>query len=84
VAASLVGDTLLYTVLPVSAARLGISRPVVGVILSANRWVRLLTIGRASSRRSIRGKTSAPPSAHWAEAFSPRTAPRRRCSSARR
>ena len=43
VAASLVGDTLLYTVLPVSAARLGISRPVVGVILSANRWVRLLT-----------------------------------------
>jgi len=43
VAASLVGDTLLYTVLPVSAARLGISRPVVGVILSANRWVRLVT-----------------------------------------
>jgi MFS family permease len=43
VAASLMGDTLLYTVLPVSAARLGISRPVVGVILSANRWVRLLT-----------------------------------------
>ena len=37
------GDTLLYTVLPVSAARLDISRPAVGVILSANRWVRLLT-----------------------------------------
>ncbi|HEY6202831.1 MAG TPA: MFS transporter [Candidatus Limnocylindria bacterium] len=43
VAASLLGDTLLYTVLPVSAASLGISRPMVGVILSLNRWVRLLT-----------------------------------------
>jgi len=43
VSASLLGDTLLYTVLPVSAASLGISRPVVGVILSLNRWVRLLT-----------------------------------------
>ena len=41
--ASLLGDTLLYTVLPVSAASLGISRPMVGVILSLNRWVRLLT-----------------------------------------
>ncbi|HEV8670500.1 MAG TPA: MFS transporter [Candidatus Limnocylindria bacterium] len=43
VSASLLGDTLLYTVLPVSAASLGISRPVVGVILSLNRWVRLIT-----------------------------------------
>ncbi|HEV8230354.1 MAG TPA: MFS transporter [Candidatus Limnocylindria bacterium] len=43
VSASLLGDTLLYTVLPVSAASLGISRPVVGVILSLNRWVRLFT-----------------------------------------
>jgi DHA1 family inner membrane transport protein len=43
VSASLLGDTLLYTVLPVSAASLGISRPMVGVILSLNRWVRLLT-----------------------------------------
>jgi MFS transporter, DHA1 family, inner membrane transport protein len=43
VSASLLGDTLLYTVLPVSAASLGISRPLVGVILSLNRWVRLLT-----------------------------------------
>src|SRR5207253_5286635 len=41
--ASLLGDTLLYTVLPVSAASLGISRPLVGVILSLNRWVRLAT-----------------------------------------
>jgi predicted MFS family arabinose efflux permease len=43
VSASLIGDTLLYTLLPVSAASLGISRPVVGVILSLNRWVRLAT-----------------------------------------
>jgi MFS family permease len=43
VSASLLGDTLLYTVLPVSAASLGISRPMVGVILSLNRWVRLIT-----------------------------------------
>ena len=43
VSASLLGDTLLYTVLPVSAASLGISRPIVGVILSLNRWVRLVT-----------------------------------------
>ena len=43
VAASLIGDTLLYTALPVSASSLGISRPVVGVILSLNRWVRLIT-----------------------------------------
>src|SRR5713226_2228886 len=43
VAASLIGDTLLYTALPVSASSLGISRPVVGLILSLNRWVRLLT-----------------------------------------
>jgi MFS family permease len=43
VSASLLGDTFLYTVLPVQAATLGISRPTVGVLLSINRWVRLLT-----------------------------------------
>jgi MFS family permease len=43
VSASLLGDTLLYSVLPVSAGSLGISRPMVGVILSLNRWVRLFT-----------------------------------------
>ncbi|HET8570225.1 MAG TPA: hypothetical protein VFM93_14690 [Candidatus Limnocylindria bacterium] len=43
VSASLVGDTFLYTVLPVSAARLGVEPLLVGVILSANRWVRLFT-----------------------------------------
>lgn len=43
VSASLIGDTFLYTVLPVSAARLGVEPLLVGVILSANRWVRLAT-----------------------------------------
>ena len=43
VAASLLGDTFLYTVLPVQASTLGVSRPTVGVILSLNRWVRLGT-----------------------------------------
>lgn len=43
VSASLLGDTLLYTVLPVQASSLGVSRPMVGVILSLNRWVRLAT-----------------------------------------
>jgi MFS family permease len=43
VSASLLGDTFLYTVLPVQASSLGISRPTVGLILSLNRWVRLGT-----------------------------------------
>lgn len=43
VSASLVGDTFLYTVLPVTASRLGVEPLLVGVILSANRWVRLAT-----------------------------------------
>ncbi len=43
VSASLLGDTFLYTVLPVQASSLGISRPTVGVLLSLNRWVRLGT-----------------------------------------
>jgi MFS family permease len=42
-AAALFGDTLLYTSLPVSAARLGLDALAVGLILSLNRWVRLLT-----------------------------------------
>ncbi len=41
--ASLLGDTLLYTALPVSAVRLGMSPLVVGLVLSLNRWVRLVT-----------------------------------------
>lgn len=42
-AAALFGDTLLYTALPVSATRLGLDALAVGLILSLNRWVRLIT-----------------------------------------
>ena len=42
-AAALFGDTLLYTSLPVSAARLGLDALAVGLVLSLNRWVRLVT-----------------------------------------
>jgi hypothetical protein len=42
-AAALLGDTLLYSALPVNAARLGIDALAVGLVLSLNRWVRLLT-----------------------------------------
>jgi MFS family permease len=42
-AAALLGDTLLYTALPVSAARLGMDALAVGLALSLNRWIRLVT-----------------------------------------
>lgn len=42
-AAALLGDTLLYSSLPVNAARLGLDALAVGLALSLNRWVRLLT-----------------------------------------
>lgn len=42
-ALSLLGDQVLYSVLPVYYAKLGISAVQVGILLSANRWVRLLT-----------------------------------------
>ena len=37
----IMGDSLLYVVLPLEAANLGIALPLVGVLLSANRIVRL-------------------------------------------
>ena len=37
----IMGDSLLYNLLPLEAARLGISLPLVGILLSANRIVRL-------------------------------------------
>jgi len=40
---SLLGDQALYAVLPVYLEPLGLSAIQVGVLLSANRWVRLLT-----------------------------------------
>jgi len=40
---SILGDSLLYNVLPLEATRLGISLPLVGILLSANRLVRLFS-----------------------------------------
>ncbi len=40
---SLLGDQVLYAVLPVYFTSLGISALQVGVLLSANRWIRLFT-----------------------------------------
>lgn len=40
---SLLGDQVLYSVLPVYYGALGITPIEVGIVLSANRWVRLLT-----------------------------------------
>jgi MFS family permease len=39
----IMGDSLLYSLLPLEAVRLGISLPLVGILLSANRLVRLLS-----------------------------------------
>lgn len=49
VALCILGDSLLYAVLPLEAARLGIPLSLVGVLLSANRLVRLATNGLAST-----------------------------------
>ena len=42
-AASLLGDQVLYSVLPVYYAELGLVPLQVGILLSANRWIRLAT-----------------------------------------
>jgi MFS family permease len=42
-ALSILGDSMLYAVLPAHAASLGIPVAGVGVILSVNRWIRLAT-----------------------------------------
>ncbi|MDC0987743.1 hypothetical protein OAS67_10890, partial [Alphaproteobacteria bacterium] len=41
----LIGDALIYVVLPVNAAEFGITLAWVGVLLSANRLVRIFTYG---------------------------------------
>ena len=43
VATSLLGDATLYTVLPTHAEQLGIRLALVGILLSANRFVRLFS-----------------------------------------
>ncbi|MCP4359965.1 MAG: MFS transporter [Chloroflexi bacterium] len=44
---SLIGDVSLYTVLPTHTAVAGVTLASVGILLSANRWVRLLANGAA-------------------------------------
>lgn len=46
-ALSLMGDTALYAVLPTHTAEAGVTLASVGVLLSANRWIRLLLNGPA-------------------------------------
>ncbi|MBM4461564.1 MAG: hypothetical protein FJ011_28045, partial [Chloroflexi bacterium] len=43
IALCIVGDSYLYSILPLEAPSLGIALPLVGVLLSANRLVRLLS-----------------------------------------
>jgi predicted MFS family arabinose efflux permease len=40
---AIMGDSLMYSILPLAAPALGIPIPLVGVLLSANRLVRLLS-----------------------------------------
>src|SRR5260221_12036356 len=42
IAVAMIGDTLLYAVLPLYHAEFGVSLAMVGVLLSLNRWIRLL------------------------------------------
>lgn len=49
IALCILGDSLMYSILPLEAAHLGISLPLVGVLLSANRLVRLLSNAWASA-----------------------------------
>lgn len=42
IAFGMIGDTLLYAVLPLYHDRFGLSLAIVGVLLSLNRWIRLL------------------------------------------
>lgn len=58
IALCILGDSLMYSILPLEAANLGISLPVVGVLLSVNRLVRLISnswSGAAFERWGARG-----------------------------
>ncbi|MBP1722797.1 MAG: hypothetical protein H6Q44_502, partial [Deltaproteobacteria bacterium] len=46
---AIVGDSFLYGTLPIEAKNLGIALPLVGILLSINRLVRLLSNTWASS-----------------------------------
>ncbi len=69
-ALSLIGDTALYTVLPTHTAEAGVALASVGILLSANRWIRLLLNGPvgAAYDRSPRRRLFVP--ALFAGAFS--------------
>jgi MFS family permease len=45
---AIMGDSLMYSILPLAAPSLGIPLPLVGILLSANRLVRLLSNAGAS------------------------------------
>ncbi|MCB0061605.1 MAG: MFS transporter, partial [Caldilineaceae bacterium] len=49
IALCILGDSLMYGILPLEAVNLGISLPLVGVLLSANRLIRLISNGWASA-----------------------------------
>lgn len=49
IALCILGDSLMYGILPLEATNLGISLPLVGVLLSANRLIRLFSNGWASA-----------------------------------
>jgi MFS family permease len=55
---SIMGDSLMYSVLPLAAPGLGIPLPFVGVLLSINRLIRLISNGWASRAYERWG-------AHW-------------------
>ncbi|MDH3642615.1 MAG: hypothetical protein OES38_10995, partial [Gammaproteobacteria bacterium] len=56
---SLLGDQVLYAVLPVYYEDLGLTPIQVGILLSANRWIRLVTnelahrLGQGPSQRAL-------------------------------
>ena len=52
---ALLGDALLYAVLPVYAADFGLTLPWVGVMLSANRFVRVFAYGAIAQDHSLTG-----------------------------
>ena len=57
IAVAMIGDTLLYAVLPLYHQDFGLSLAMVGVLLSLNRWVRLLANSGVAASVSGSGRT---------------------------
>lgn len=55
----LMGDALIYVVLPINAETFGISLVWVGILLSANRFVRIVTYGAIAHATTLAGIRSA-------------------------